>query len=258
MTGLDLRVNTDFLSDPVRLGLSAEANMALQCLQLHALRSDTDGYIEAAALAVSPRYLGIPWVNEDTLTELEEAGLVTERDAAGVQVVWEWQSTVAEREANRERKRNNQRAKRERDRENQEIATAVKDGKLPSVPSRLSVTGDSPDSNRIVGKDRHRKGENRGDSATPSGTPTGTVEPRTVFPNASDSEAEIQATPSIEEQDAFSLPGIPLFSPAEEERARKRSLVAELHAQGLSVREIARHVGITKSAVHRQIQGGMG
>lgn len=163
MTGLDVRVNTDLLTEPVRLGLTGDAFAALIALQAYALSKDTDGFVEAAALQTGPRWLGIPWTTEETLQELEEAGLV-ERDAAGVQVNWDWQTTAKEREEGRERKRRNKREQRARDRKNRELVDSIRKQKAPAPPPHDDVTGDAPETHRRVGKDRSGIGKKEQDS----------------------------------------------------------------------------------------------
>jgi hypothetical protein len=158
MPGLDVRVNTDLLTDPVRRNLSGDAHSALLALQAYALKHDEDGFVETAAITPGPRWDGLPWVNDATLTELENAGLL-ERDAGGVQVSWEWQSTSAERAQYRERKRRNKTEERKRNRENKQIADACRARGHLSPSSSLPVTGDSPETHRRVGKDRSGIGD---------------------------------------------------------------------------------------------------
>lgn len=163
MTGLDVRVNTDLLTDPVRLRLSAEAFTALIALQVYALSKNTDGFVEAAALQTGPRWLGIPWATDNALHELEEADLIR-RDAAGVQTTWEWQSTKKERDKERERKRRNKQDQRARDRENRELADSIREQTAAASQLHNNVTGDAPGTHRRVGKDRSGIGKKGQDS----------------------------------------------------------------------------------------------
>lgn len=137
--GLDVRLNVGAMTDPATANLSEPAFCLWQALTLTALDKGTDGYIATRFLRPTERTPGLPWIDpdnlDDAMMELADAGLL-EVVSGGVRVPWDWQTTIAQRDAKRETNRLRQREHREREKaeraeDKRLIAEAKANGYLP-------------------------------------------------------------------------------------------------------------------------------
>ncbi|WP_073996881.1 bZIP transcription factor [Arcanobacterium urinimassiliense] len=120
---LDVRINTEIITDPKYRGLTSEAFAGFVWLLITALSLRTDGYIPRKYYDIdenASKYVtGIPYAIPEVMDDLEEAGLIV-RESHGLYVSWEWQTTEAERARKRENNRTAQQAYRNRNKAKQE------------------------------------------------------------------------------------------------------------------------------------------
>ena len=122
-SGWNVNINTKALNDPKLLNLSPKAFAALIWLQLSSANDSRDGFVPASAYTqMLPAYLGLPHVDNESLDELERAGLVTHRDESGLRVSWRWQTDIA---AQREQWRDEKAAYRARKKEDGDVSGDV-------------------------------------------------------------------------------------------------------------------------------------